>query len=97
MIDYNECNYSPGKDKHTLCTHPHYCIFNKKRIQLEKNIHELEKELHDKIHSLNFIKKEGTDNSENPDEIENRIKILNEDLNKLKKFRNKMIKKGERK
>lgn len=96
MIDYNKCNYSPGKNPHSTCTHPHYCIFNKNRIELEKNIQELEKELDDKIYSLNFIKKEGTHNSRTPDEIKNRIKILNEDLYRLKEFKNKMIKKEDK-
>ena len=41
----NDCYYSPGNDKHECCTHPHYCIFNEKRTQLEKDIHELETKL----------------------------------------------------
>lgn len=33
----NTCYYSEGS-KHECCTHQHYCIFNKNRIELEKTI-----------------------------------------------------------
>ena len=91
MIDYNKCSYSPGEDKHSCCTHPHYCIFNPKRIQLEKSIHALELELHYRINSLNFIKKEGTSNSADYEKTKSRIRILNDDLKRLRKFKNKII------
>ena len=96
MINYNECNYSPGQDKHSCCTHPHYCIFNPKTIQLEKSIHALEIELHYRIECLNFIKKEGTSNCADYEQTKSRIKILNNDLNRLRKFRSRIIEKGGR-
>ena len=93
MINYNECFYSPGPDQHSCCTHPNYCIFNPKRIQLEKSIRALEKELHHRNKSLEFIKKEGTYNTIDYEENTSRIKILNKDLNRLREFRKKIIKK----
>lgn len=92
MIDYNECNYSTG-EKHSCCTHPNYCIFNSKRIQLEKSIHALEQELHYRNKSLEFIKKEGTSNTIDYETNKSRIKILNEELKRLREFRNKIIEK----
>ena len=93
MINYNECYYSPGPDKHSCCTHPNYCIFNPKRIQLEKSIHSLEQELHYRNKSLEFTKKEGTSNTIDYETNKNRIKILNEELTRLREFKNKIIKK----
>lgn len=93
MIDYNECYYSPGTDKHSCCTHPNYCIFNPKVIQLENSIISLEKELHYRNKSLEFIKKEGTPNTLDYKTNKSRIKTLNEDLNKLRKFKENIIKK----
>ncbi|MBR0059351.1 MAG: hypothetical protein IJP99_08490 [Methanobrevibacter sp.] len=92
MIDYNECYYSPGTDKHSCCTHPHYCIFNPKRIQLEKSIHSLEQELHYRNKSLEFTKKEGTPNTLDYRTNKSRIKILNNELKNLREFRKKIIK-----
>ena len=88
-----ECYYSPGTDKHSSCTHPHYCIFNKNRINLENNIHELENELHQRIHDLKFIKNEGTNNCADYEATKKRIKILNADLEHLRKHRKKIINK----
>ena len=45
MEKLNTCYYSPGTDKHTSCTHTHYCIFNKNRTQLETQITTLENEI----------------------------------------------------
>ena len=91
----NTCYYSPGDDQHKCCTHTHYCIFNKNRIQLETDITKLEKEHHTKIIDLKFIKKEGTNNCADYKATTNRIKILNNDLEHLRKFRNKIIENTE--
>ena len=93
MIDYNECYYSPGTDKHSCCTHPNYCIFNPKRIQLEKSIHALEIELHYRNKCLEFIKKEGTHNCADYEQTKSRIKNLNNDLKRLREFKQKITKK----
>ena len=45
MIELNTCYYSPGTDKHTCCTHTHYCIFNKNRVKLETQITQLKNTL----------------------------------------------------
>lgn len=94
-INYNTCYYSPGTDKHSCCTHPHYCIFNKNRIRLETDLTSLENELHQRITDLKFIKNEGTPNCADYEATTNRIRILNEDLDHLRKFRNKIIENKE--
>lgn len=92
MNNLNTCYYSPGTDQHSTCTHPHYCIFNPNRIDLEKNITKLENELHQRINELNFIKKEGTNNSADYEVTKNRIRYLNADLERLRKHRENIIK-----
>lgn len=94
---HNTCQYSPGPDKHILCSHQHYCIFNKNRIRLETDITKLENELHQRIYDLNFIKNEGTSNCVDYEVTKNRIRILNEDLEHLRNFRNKIIENKEAK
>ena len=95
MNDLNTCYYSPGDDKHECCKHPHYCIFNSNRIRLETDITKLENELHQRIYDLKFIKNEGTSNSADYEATKNRIKILNTDLEYLRKFRNEIIENKE--
>lgn len=95
MSKINTCYYSPGSDSHSCCTHPHYCIFNQNRIQLETDITKIENELHQRIHDLKFIKNEGTKNCADYDETSKRIRILNADLEHLRKFRNKIIENNE--
>ena len=95
MQNVNTCYYSPGTDQHSCCTHPHYCIFNKNRINLETNITQLENELHQRIHDLKFIKNEGTNNSADYEATKERIKILNTDLEHLRNHRNKIIENKE--
>lgn len=92
MQDLNTCYYSPGADKHSCCTHPHYCIFNPNRIRLDNNIHEIETELHQRINDLKFIKKEGTPNCADYEITKARIKYLNADLEHLRKHKQKIIK-----
>lgn len=86
IIDYNTCYYSPGNDKHSCCTHQHYCIFNKNRIMLETEINNLSKELHSHIQSLNALKNGKHYTNANYRETKEAIKLLNEDLNRLRKF-----------
>lgn len=95
MRDLNTCYYSPGTDKHSCCTHPQYCIFNTNRINLETNITQLENELHQRIIDLKFIKNEGTNNCADYEATKSRITILNNDLEHLRKFRNKIIENKE--
>ena len=93
MMSETTCYYSPGKDKHAACTHQHYCIFNQHTIQLETDIIKLENELHQRIHDLKFIKNEGTNNCADYEATKKRIKILNADLEHLRKHKNKIINK----
>ena len=95
MSKINTCYYSPGEDKHSCCTHPHYCIFNQNRIRLETDINKLENELHQIIYDLKIIKNERTNNCEDYEATKDRIRILNEDLEHLRKFRNKIIENTE--
>ena len=95
MRDLNTCYYSPGTDKHSTCTHQHYCIFNENRINLEKDITKLENELHQRITDLKFIKNEGTNNCADYEATKNRITVLNTDLEHLRNFRNKIIENKE--
>jgi len=95
MNDLNTCYYSPGTDKHSCCTHPHYCIFNTNRIMLENTIHDLETELHQRITDLKFIKNEGTKNCADYQATTERITILNKDLENLRKSRNNIIENKE--
>ena len=95
MNDLNTCYWSPGTDKHDTGTHPHYCIFNNNRIQLETDITKLENELHQRIYDLKFIKNEGTNNCADYKQTRERIKALNTDLDHLRKFRNKIIENKE--
>ena len=93
MNDLNTCYWSPGDDKHATCTHPYYCIFNPNRIRLDNDIRRLETELHQRITDLKFIKNEGTQNSADYNQTRNRIKYLNIDLEKMRKFRDNIIEK----
>lgn len=95
MKDLNTCYYSPGTDKHSTCTHPHYCIFNTNRINLETDITKLETELHQRITDLKFIKNEGTNNCADYEATKERITVLNTDLEHLRNFRNKIIENKE--
>ena len=95
MSDINTCYWSPGEDQHECCTHQHYCIFNNNRIQLETDITKLENELPQRTHDLKFIKNEGTNNCADYEATKNRIKILNSDLEHLRKFRKKIIENTE--
>ena len=95
MNDLNTCYWSPGTDKHSCCTHQHYCIFNNNRIKLETDILKLENELHQRIYDLKFIKNEGTNNCVDYEATKNRITLLNNDLENLRKFRNEIIKNKE--
>lgn len=97
MNDLNTCYYSPGPDKHSCCTHQHYCIFNENRINLEKDITKLKNELHQRITDLKFIKNEGTNNCADYEATKNRIRVLNTDLEHLRNFRNKILENKEAK
>lgn len=90
IIDYNTCYYSQGQDKHSCCTHQHYCIFNKHRITLEKQINNLSNELHSHTRALNALKTGRTYTNEDYKKTKEAITLLNEDLENLRKFEKKI-------
>lgn len=90
IIDYNTCYYSPGHDKHSCCTHQHYCIFNPNRIELENQINDLSNDLHSHIQSLNALKTGRNYTNANYRETKEAIKLLNEDLGNLREFEKKI-------
>lgn len=91
-IDYNTCYYSKG-DKHSSCTHKNYCIFNNNRIRLEQELNQLKKELNKQLKLLDSIR-HGYYTNINNNSLKKRIKLLNNDLNKLREFE-EIIKKNE--
>lgn len=91
-IDYNTCYYSKG-DKHSICTHKNYCIFNNNRIKLEQELNQLKKELNKQLKLLDSIR-HGYYTTADYDCLKKRIKLLNNDLNKLREFE-ESIKKAE--
>lgn len=94
VIDYNTCYYSPGHDKHSGCTHQHYCIFNLNRIELEKQINDLSNDLHSHIQALHALKTGRNYTNANYRETKEAIKLLNEDLGNLRDFEKKIKNKG---
>lgn len=84
-INYNTCYYSPGT-RHSCCTHSYYCIFNNNRINLENQINTLSNELHMHINNLNALKNGKTYTNANYGETKESIKLLNDDLNRLREF-----------
>ena len=94
IIDYNTCYYSPGTKQHATCTHPHYCIFNKHRVSLEKQIHQLSQELQKHIQNLKSIKHGRNYTQANYNETKEAITILNNDLMRLRTFEKNIKKYG---
>lgn len=88
--DYNQCYYSPT-EKHDLCTHQDYCIFDENRVLLEERIKHLSDELAQAINDYNFIREEGTPNCADYEATKMKIKILNEDLKRLEEFKERRI------
>ena len=88
MTDENICYYSKG-NKHELCPHQNWCIFNPERIQLEKTIQKI---------SLLLKKAEKQYNQQliNGDELiftEEDLESIKNDLKNLKEYEKKVIKK----
>lgn len=91
-MSLNDCYYSPGEDKHTCCSHQHYCIFNKNRDVIERKITKLENSL-DKLLTLknsNILSYYCVDEYNS---IINRIRLVRKDLHNLTQFKQKIINK----
>lgn len=89
LIDEQECNYS-DKDKCVACTHPNWCIFDKKRILLENEITILQNQRND---LKNYLKNGKETNGYDDQKI--RVQILR--LRKELKQRNEHLNRYKRK
>ena len=85
----NKCYYSEGS-KHSCCTHPHYCIFNKKRWILEKKLTELFKE-YKKWDTLRIGYVLGNYVPMEYDEIIRKMNVIEEDIKQLNRFKQKVL------
>ena len=90
----NTCYYSKG-DKHSTCTHPHYCIFNKHVIQLEKQLTNLNNNLEKYNNILKNLKKNDIFTNETEESCKKKIKNIENDLIKLNKFKENILGKKE--
>lgn len=85
----NKCYYSKG-GKHSCCTHPHYCIFNKKRGLLEKKLTELINE-YKKWENLRIGYVLGHYVPFEYDEIVRKLNIIEKDIKQLNTFKKKVL------
>ena len=92
MNGINTCYYSEGS-KHQCCTHPHYCIFNKNRENLEKQIGNLLTKLNHLEQQLSNIRSGEYYTTSKYNETKKQIKIIRTDLKNLRIFENKILKK----
>lgn len=92
MSGSNTCFYSEGS-KHDCCTHQHYCIFNDKRIALEKQI----KNLLDKrlLHrqQLENLQTGECYTEADYETTKKELKIIENDLRQLRLFEHKILNK----
>jgi hypothetical protein len=94
----NTCKYSVGAlNPHETCTHPNYCVFDSKRIMIEKELVYLENKLEQALRDYAFILEEGTVNSEDYQEVTRRLKIIREDHDKLIKYEQRYIEENMKK
>lgn len=92
MNGSNTCYYSEG-DKHECCTHQHYCIFNNKRVILEKQITKLlNKREHLKQQLENLLTEENY-TSANYNTTKKDLKIIENDLRQLRLFQKRILNK----
>jgi len=92
MNGFNTCYYSGGS-KHECCTHQHYCIFNSKRIALEKQIKKLlDKRLLHKQQLENLQTMECYTEA-NYETTKKELKIIENDLRQLRLFERKILNK----
>ncbi len=90
MNGINECYYSEG-DKHECCTHQQYCIFNSKRVELERQIMVLSDELHHHKQQLDNIRSGECYTNADYKDTKKKIRILKMDLRQLRLFQLKAI------
>lgn len=90
MNGINDCCYSDG-DKHSCCSHQHYCIFNSNRIKLEQQISKLCYDLEYNKQQLSNIRNQDCYTSANYSDTKYIIRILENDLRQLRLFEKKII------
>ena len=98
----NDCVYNPVKPNtlkmekgtisiispHEFCNHKHYCIFNEKREDLERNITKLENELHESLRVKNLVINGEIDVPDNfINNLNRNVDNLEYDLRNLNNFR----------
>ena len=97
------CRYDESS-KHKHCKHPQYCIFNKKRMELEADIAILEKEINQLTRLRNNLLNgeivyftEFKEDYEREDwfrlkrNVKNLLTVKRRELNDLIRFRNKVL------
>lgn len=82
--DLNTCYYSPN-EKHELCTHKDWCILKKERVELEEEIIRLTDKL-ERLTRQYYSQLSEYGGDELIDEKE--LRIIKEDLTKLKEYYN---------
>lgn len=88
----NTCTYSCGSlNPHQTCNHKKYCIFDSKRIMLEKELVYVKNKIDETLHDYKFIQMEGTINGKDYKEVKRKLKDLQEDYDKLVKYEQKHI------
>lgn len=90
-MSLNKCFYSDG-GKHECCTHPHYCIFNRKRDALERKLTELLKE-YKQLNTLRVSYILGYYVNVEYDEIIRKMSIVEDDIKQLNKFKKNILEK----
>ena len=90
MTGSNTCYYSDG-DKHSLCPHQHYCLFNDKRTVLEKQITKLlnKREYHKQ--QLNNLRSMECYTSSDYETTKKDLNIIENDLRQLRLFQKKIL------
>lgn len=90
MSGSNTCYYSPG-EKHECCTHQHYCIFNNKRIALEKQITKLLNKRECLKNQLRNLLTNEYYTSANYNTTKKELKIIENDLRQLRLFQKRIF------
>lgn len=91
MNGIDTCYYSKGT-KHDCCTHQHYCIFNSKRTELERQLQLITDELQHHEQQINNLRSGECYTDVDYEETKNKIRILRLDLKQLRLFQLKAIK-----
>lgn len=89
----NNCTYSEG-GKHSQCEHPHYCIFNENRENLEQKIVESLKKYHELKKAYNSYLNNDVNDVSDYDYHLKKMKLVKNKLIRLMEFKEKIINDG---